>query len=67
MNENADLLADAKLLYDTIFCPGEDMDNEGPMPPFEEARALQIGAYERCLEAAALLRSRLAGAGVKHD
>lgn len=42
----------AKMIYQRVFLPGEDVDHGGPMPPWEEAVKHDIGAVERCQLAA---------------
>lgn len=44
----------AKLIYDTIYLPGEEVDGD-IMPPFSEAEEEEMGGYLRAVEAARLL------------
>lgn len=44
----------ARLIYDAVFLPDEEVD-DGVMPPFEEARTLRTGGYERALVAARMV------------
>lgn len=48
----------ARLIYDEVFLPGKEVDG-GVMPPFEEARALRTGGYERAVAAARRVASRI--------
>lgn len=48
----------ARLIYETVFRPGEWLDGD-VMPTFEEARADSIGGYERAVRAAELVVSRI--------
>jgi hypothetical protein len=42
----------AKLIYDAVFRPGEEIDGF-VMPSFEEAQIQELGGYNRAVEAAA--------------
>jgi hypothetical protein len=42
----------AKLIYDAVFRPGEEIDGF-VMPSFEEAQIEELGGYNRAMEAAA--------------
>jgi len=50
----------ARIIYDTIFLPGQEVQDV-VIPPFEEAEAENLGGYERAVVAAlavALYKSR---------
>jgi hypothetical protein len=42
----------AKAIYDVVFLPGEYDGCAEPMPSFEEAEAMDLGAYDRACRAA---------------
>jgi hypothetical protein len=48
----------ARIIYDTVFVPGEEVDDD-IMPPFDEAQADETGGYVRAVEAAELVVSRI--------
>jgi len=58
MSAPPDVREIARIIYNAVYRPGTD-EGTFTMPTFEQAEADRVGGYDRALEAAVLVLSRI--------